>query len=319
MDFGIISLGNHAINRVIPAIIKEGSSIKMIHTRDRARGEKFANELGAVFFGDLDRAVKSDYDASYISSPNFLHFTHSMKSMKAGKDVLLEKPMTLSIGESEELSRYSSKEGIKMKMGFHLRFHPAIDDVREYLSESAIGEPRIAFGNWSHASSHSSSESWWGKPEMVGGGSIVGTGVHVMDSFVNLFGGEIESVSAVNNPKCAVIESTMQVRILFQNGIIANALSSREIGEAGNDLQILGREGSITVRGFYNTNVEASLFLNGDLKKKYPPLVDMYRGEIRSFVAGDGRIASAEDGVISTKLHLLSQKSACEGATIKID
>lgn len=319
MDFGIISLGNHALYRVVPAILSSGSSVEVVYTRDKVKGEKFANEIGAEYTDDIDRAIHTDYDASYISSPNFLHFGHARKSLENGKAVLLEKPMTLKVEESEDLLKFSQTENIKMKIGFHLRFHPVFEDVKKLIYSSKIGEPKVAFGNWSRFSSHSNDRSWWNEPELVGGGSIVGTGVHVMDSFVNLFGNKVESVSAINSPRCAIIEKTMQVRILFESGIIANALSSREIDYQSNDLRVLGTNGAISALAVYESSVNSKLIVNGNIEKEYTQNTNMYEEEIKAFVKGDRKIASAEDGLLSTKMHLYSQKAACDGKVIKIN
>jgi predicted dehydrogenase len=319
MDFGIISLGNHALTRVMPAIRASGSDVTHIYSSDRSKGERVSKEYGAEYVPDLENFVKKPFEAVYISSPNALHFTHSKMSLDAGKSVLLEKPVTLKIEDTKKLANLSEREGIPFCIGFHLRFHPAVKDVSSLLAHNAIGKVMIVSGKFTgHSSRNSPRGTWWDTPEMAGGGSIVGRGVHVMDSFVNLFGKDVVSLSAINNPKCSIIEDTMYTTIEFRSGIIANSLSSRVITSNSNDLEILGTEGSIVVTNFYSTEVASKLLLNDKSSKEYGEKTNMYLEEIRDFTRKREIIAGSEDAVLSTKMHLLSQESACRGRSVTI-
>ena len=147
---------------------------------------------------------------------------------------------------------------------------------------------------------------------------LVGIGVHVFDSFVNLFGKEVESVKAYNFPKCSVVEDTMHSTFDFRNGVIATSLSSRLISSDSNDLVIFGNEGSITVTNFYSTTVSSKLFVNNKLLGEFDGKVDMYAEEVKDFVGRCEKIAGPEDALLSTKMHLYSQESACTGKSIPV-
>ncbi len=316
MDFGIISLGNHAQGRVIPAILNAGSRVTHVYSTDRAKGERVSKNIGAEYCEDLEDFFRRSFEAVYISSPNSLHFTHARMAMEAGKFVLLEKPVTLRVEDTVALAELSAKRSLRFGIGFHLRFHPAVEDVKRILSSGQIGEVRAVFGKFSSNSVSSHDGTWWSDPTMAGGGSISGRGVHIFDSFVNLLGREVISVSASNLPKCAIVEDTMHATFLFQGGIVANSLSSRTMSADYNDLTIIGSEGGISVSNFYSTAVSSKLFVRGKLQKEYDGSTNMYVEEVKDFVKGGKRIAGPEDAVLSTKMHLYSQESACSGKTI---
>ena len=318
MEFGIISLGNHATTRVMPSITKSGSRITHIYSRDRDKGEKISREYGAQFFGDLREFIKQPFEAVYISSPNSLHFIHAKMAFEAGKSVLLENPVTLSIKNTEEIASLSRKMDLKFGIGFHLRFHPAVEEVKKYLSNKSIGETRIASGKFTSNSVSAHDGTWWEMPEMAGGGSIAGRGVHIFDSFINLFGKEVNLVKASNLPRCAVIEDTMQATFEFNNGIIANALSSRVISSIGNDLMIYGSEGNLMVTNFYATSVSSAIYLNGKMIKEFDSRTNMYEEEVKDFTGDFRKIAGPEEAILSTKMHLFSQKAACSGRSVEI-
>ncbi len=317
MDFGIISLGNHAVNRIIPAISKSGNRIVAIYSTDREKGTKISRELGAEYFGDIDKMVRHGYEASYISSPNNLHFEYARKSLERGKHVLLEKPMTLSVDNSERLVDLSIKEGRRLKLGFHLRFHPGIRVIKEHVESGRLGKVMAMSGNFSSLSRRSGSKTWWDMPESAGGGAIVGRGVHVMDSFVFLLGREIESVMAFNTPRCQTIEETFSILARYKSGIIAHALSSRSIPGGSNDLIVLGSEHVAKLTNAFDTKVNSKLIVDDTELSSYSDY-DMYEAEIKDFTSNGNTIADAVDGLLSTRLHIGAQKSACEGREIFI-
>lgn len=313
MEFGLISIGNHAINRIIPAIIDSGNRVSAVYSSDRTKGEKVSGSLGAEFFDSIDKLLSYDVDAVYISSPNFLHYEYAKKSLLSGKDVLLEKPVTLDINHSIELANISKREGRKLNIGFHLRFHPGIQKVRDIVRRGGIGKPIAVYGKWTHLSSHSiPSNSWWGIPEQAGGGSVVGTGVHVMDSFVYTFGSNIKSVWAKNFPHCTVIEESFYINIYYENGFLANSFSSRKVPSMGNDMIVIGEKSVLRLVNAYDTSVNSVLYDGNKEVERYEKGYNMYVEEIKEFSGNGHNIADANDGVISTKLHLLSQRSACE-------
>ena len=96
MKFGVIGLGNHAINRVMPAIMLSGNSIEAVYSRNPEKAERIGRKFGGKAFDNLERMLSSDLDAVYIASPNNLHYENALAALDHGKHVLLEKPMTLS-------------------------------------------------------------------------------------------------------------------------------------------------------------------------------------------------------------------------------
>lgn len=318
MEFGLISIGNHAMTKIIPAIIDSGNRVSAIYSSDRAKGEQISANLGAEFFETIEKLLEYDLDAVYISSPNFLHYEYAKKSLLSGKDVLLEKPMTLNLEQSVELVNISEREGRKLNIGFHLRFHPGIQKVKEMVKAGEIGKPLAVYGKWTHLSSHAlPSNSWWGIPEQAGGGSIVGTGVHVMDSFVNVFGSDIGSIWAKNFPPCKVIEETSFINISYHDGLLANSLSSRKMPSIGNDMIVIGDKSILRLTNAYDTVVKSLLYKDERELARYEKGYNMYLEEIKEFSGNGKNIAGGKEGIISTKLHLLSQRSACEGKELE--
>lgn len=316
MEFGIVSLGNHAINRVIPAIVSTDNKITAIYSTDKQKGTKFARELGAHYYDDLEKMMHESFQAVYISSPNYLHYKYAKIALTHDKHVLLEKPMTLSVRESRELHDIANQKGLRLSIGFHLRFHPSLDYIKDVLSKGGLGEIRLVSGQWSHFSSRNLDNSWWGVDYMVGGGSIVGTGVHVMDTIYNIYHELPRGLIASSYPKGKTIDEHFNIIFDYGESKTGIAISSRKIPDGNNDLLIQGESGYIRVKNFFSTSVDSRIE-TGE-KTLDVPKVDMYREEIRDFVGKGIKIANSYDGVVSTAMHLGAQFSSKEGRYITL-
>ena len=323
MDFGIIGLGNHSTNRIIPAIRAAGFSIGSIYSSDAARGKEVARENGSEYYSDLEKMLSSRVEAVYIGSPNFLHYPQAKLALEAGKNVLLEKQMTLSIAEAADLVSLSRKNGLKLAVGFHMRFHPAVERIRDSVQAGVIGKPIAVSGMWGGppSSSHDSEKhKWWTEDEKVGGGSIMGTGVHVIDSIMYALGRKPEAVSSVKFPQGVVIEETQQVSLVYPD-MIATAISSRSTPSPDNSLYIFGSQGTIVGRGIFGVTIKGSLERNGKLVDSYNG-GSPYEGEIRSFASlarGEKtNIALGEDGEAVVRIVNAANKSADTGRAVSL-
>lgn len=322
MKFGVVGLGNHSLNRVMPAIGATGHDIRSIYSSDKEKGERVSSEYGAEYYADLGKMLSSDMDAVYIGSPNFLHYTQAKAALESGKHVLLEKQMTLDITDAEDLVAVSERTGLKLAIGFHMRSHPVIEKIRKLVSSGEIGEPVTASGTWGGppSSPHTSeSRKWWREDDKVGGGSIMGTGVHVLDSLIYVLGKSPERVSSVKFPSGVVIETTQQVNLIYPD-MAATAVSSRKMINPDNSLHISGSKGTIAGLGIFGVGINGSLVVNGKTVETYSG-GSPYEGEIKSFVSlvngKESNIASGTDGARIVRIVNAANESASTGMEIR--
>lgn len=309
MKFGIIGLGNHAINRVMPAIASSGNSITAIYSRKLEKAQVHGKSYGAQAFEDLQLMLTDgDFESVYIASPNFLHFEQARLSLEKGKHVLLEKQMTLTSEEASELVRISEKEGKTLAVGFHMRFHPAVQEIREMVQSGALGNVTCIRGSWgglSRRPEDNPDRQWWSDEEKAGGGSVMGTGVHVIDTINFILGREPKRVSAFRNPAGRIIDD-IECIMMDYDGIISTAVSSRSIAKPMNDLVVEGTINSIKAAGVFGTQVNSKLYDSYNVViREYSP-VNMYEREVVSFVSKtQGKselIASGRDGEAVVKI-----------------
>ena len=145
LAWGILSTAQIGVNRVIPAI--QGSElgwVSAIASRDLDRAEDAADKLGIpVAYGNYDELLTdSALDAIYIPLPNHMHVSWAIKAAEAGKHVLCEKPLGVTIDEVEQLIDVRDRTGVLIQEAFMVRNHPQWLRARDLVRDGDIGELR---------------------------------------------------------------------------------------------------------------------------------------------------------------------------------
>lgn len=97
---------------------------------------------------DMDQVLKSKkIKAVAIATPVVTHYKLAKKAILAGKDVFVEKPLTLTTGEAEELIRLAKKKERLLMVGHILQYHPAVIKLKELISNGKLGEIRYIYSN----------------------------------------------------------------------------------------------------------------------------------------------------------------------------
>ena len=324
MKFAIIGLGNHAINRVMPAISATGNSISAIYSRNLEKADQQSKIYGSSSFNDLGKLFKEgDFESVYISSPNFLHYRQAMDALHNGKHVLLEKQMTLSTEEAEKLVAESGKLGLNLSVGFHMRFHPAVREIRDMVQDGSMGSITFISGIWgalAAGGSRSTDREWWDDPDKSGGGSVMGTGVHVIDTVNFILGRGPDSVSCFKVPD-RVVEDTFLMTAKY-SGTVVSVVSSRAMKNPRNDLLVSGTGNTISVSDIFGTVVESKMTGPEGMVMKHYSGIKLYEEEIKSFVRScsgiDEVIASGKDGLSVVRIVNAAFESSSTGLTVHL-
>ena len=144
--WGILSTAKIGQNSVIPAIQKgEQGEVRAICSRGAGRAEEVAEKTGIpVAYGSYEELLSDPLiDAIYNPLPNSMHLEWNVKIMEAGKHVLCEKPLGLSVEEVEEMIRVRDRCGVKAGEAFMSRSHPQWADIRRRIDSGEIGNVRM--------------------------------------------------------------------------------------------------------------------------------------------------------------------------------
>jgi predicted dehydrogenase len=153
LRWGVLSTANIGLKKVLPAMLRgEYTTITAIASRDFAKARQAANALGIpTAYGSYEELVADpNIDAIYNPLPNQLHVPWSIKAAEAGKHVLCEKPIGLSVAEAETLLAVRECTGVKIGEAFMIRCHPQWLRVRALIDEGRIGDLRAVMGCFSY-------------------------------------------------------------------------------------------------------------------------------------------------------------------------
>ena len=140
---------------------------------------------------------KSDIDAVIIATPTSTHKDVAIDCLKAGKDVLIEKPIARTYHEAKQIVDAAKKNKKKLMVGMNLSYRPDAMLLRSFINSDEIGEPFYVKCGWIRK--QSSSEKWFTKKDESGGGVIIDLGIHILDLALWLLDyPEISSVSSQN-------------------------------------------------------------------------------------------------------------------------
>jgi predicted dehydrogenase len=153
LRFGVLSTANIGLKKVIPAMQRgEFTTVTAIASRDLAKAQDAATKLGiATAYGSYEELLADpNIDAIYNPLPNQLHVPWTAKAAEAGKHVLCEKPLSMTVAEAKTLLDVRARTGVKICEAFMIRSAPQWQRVRQLIDEGRIGELRAVAGVYSY-------------------------------------------------------------------------------------------------------------------------------------------------------------------------
>ena len=340
IGWGFIGTGNYPNSRIAPAAaLADHTSIVAAYSRDRQRAEEFAKNHGAqaAYTSVEELLADSRVDVVFIASPNHLHAEFTQMAAKAGKHVLVEKPMATTVSDCVDMIRACKANGVRLGLGFQLRFHPGHIEASRLVREGALGEVSLVQGligsgvrGQTRREIRSGLRSWWESPEMVGNAmTFIGSGVHCMDAVENLIGQTVVEVAAITDGQTedTPLESLVSLSLRFSGGAIGTLCSSSRVPDAINDVTVYGSDGRIILRDASRPAMGGRLELvseteNADVTYDSDPLALakwQIEGFNRAITNGEESHATGSDGLRSVQITQAMIESAKTRRTVRVE
>jgi len=176
--WGVLGAANIAIKKVIPGMQRcIRAEVAAIASRDLGRARSAADQLklGKAYGSYEELLADPGIDAIYNPLPNHLHVPWSIKAAEAGKHVLCEKPISLTVTEAKRLIEARDRTGVKIGEAFMVRTHPQWLRAREIVRSGEIGELRCIMSAFSYF--NRDPENIRNVPEF-GGGAVMDIGCY---------------------------------------------------------------------------------------------------------------------------------------------
>ena len=202
MNFGILGYGKIVREEIAPAIYQAGHQICATGSRSNTRPDGFT---GRVHGNYSDCINDSEVDAIYIATPNHLHVPLACEAMRAGKPVLCEKPIALSVAEFETLCAVQAETQVTLQEAFMVNHHPQWEQIRQQdLGNSGMLHTSFTYTPRLNSDVRSQSE--------LGGGVWWDIGCYGLWACYQLGARTLESVSGIwktNGEVCDQVQVTL--------------------------------------------------------------------------------------------------------------
>ena len=240
-------LGAARINRrLIPAMRLAGrSELVAIASRDRARGQAYAREWNIAESIHGYEALLADprINAVYIPVPNSEHVPWTLAAIAAGKHVMCEKPIALTVGDVDRIAHAAASAGVIVEEGYMYRHEPMTARVAALVQDGAIGALRAIVSGFTFSLTDTVNIRL--RPEL-GGGSLWDVGCYPVSYAQLLLGHAPTMVAGMAHWTTSGVDDEFTGMLRFDEGVTASIYSGFRAGPR-TWMEILGSEGTLTV------------------------------------------------------------------------
>lgn len=188
---GIIGAGQVAENVHLPAYMSQNElcEVVAVSSRNRSSAEALAEkfEIPGIYDDHMRMLEEMGLDAVSICVPNNVHYGMTMDALKAGVNVLCEKPPAMTVYEAVEMEKEAHKRGVLLTYGFHMRHLEEVRILKEKIERNELGKVYHLETSWNRRRGIPG----WGNftdRKVQGGGPLIDLGSHMLDLAAYLLG-----------------------------------------------------------------------------------------------------------------------------------
>ncbi len=253
IGFGIIGTG--VIAEFHAAALKDVEGAELVAVCDRVaeRAQAFSEKYGVPYECDLDVFLaREDIDAVTIATPTGVHADVAVPAAKAGKHILCEKPLEVTVERANRIIDACEASGVVLASVFQLRLSLSVQLIKKAIKEGRFGKIVMATVQvkWFRDQAYYDSGKWRGTWAMDGGGALMNQAVHTIDLLTYLVG-RPESVSAYTATLTHTgieVEDTAAAVVKFESGAMGTIEASTSCAPGFPlHLEICGEKGSVVL------------------------------------------------------------------------
>lgn len=206
------------------------AEVVAVYARKQERAKAFADKYGIPnHYSDLDAVIeKSGCEVVDICLPNYLHAEATLKAAKAGKHIIIEKPLATTLEDADKMISACREAGVKLMYAEELCFAPKYERVRGMVKEGAVGDIYMLKQGEKHSGPHA---DWFYDIDLAGGGVLMDMGCHAIGWFNWMLDNAkpksvIASMSTVFHKGRTRGEDNSIVIVEYDNGVTAVAENS---------------------------------------------------------------------------------------------
>jgi UDP-N-acetyl-2-amino-2-deoxyglucuronate dehydrogenase len=258
---GIIGCGH--IGKRHAAVLDASEDYRVVAVDDieQEKAEDLAELYGIkTWSSDIQKFLAADIDLVSICTPHYLHKEMALAAMQAGKDVVVEKPMALSVAEAQEMTRVSEQLGRKLFVIKQNRFNVPIRLAEEAIRDGKLGKIFMVQCNvmWNRHQEYYDQSDWRGDKQKEGG-ALFTQASHFIDILVWWFGDLIAANARVATQNHNIeVEDAGSAALEFASGVLGTLTWTTNIYNKNYEgsITIIGEFGTIKIGGAYLNKIE---------------------------------------------------------------
>lgn len=289
LRWGLLSTAR--INRALIPPLRASSRNQLVAVASRSaeQAEGYARDW------DIPRAHSSyeslladpEIDVIYNPLPNSMHTEWSIRAAQAGKHVLCEKPLALSVDEVDAMIQASQQYGVVIAEAFMYRHHPQTLKAKDLVDSGALGDLALIRGSFSFSLTRPGNVRW---DPALGGGSLWDVGCYPVSYARFIAGAEPEEVFGWQVSTPEGVDATFAGQLRFpanrQGAVLAQIDSSFRLPER-TQIEIAGTEASLRIPIPFKPGLNETIYLvrDGEVQSLSVPGQDLYSGEVEDMAA----------------------------------
>ncbi|WP_281631680.1 Gfo/Idh/MocA family protein [Flavobacterium luteolum] len=279
IKWGIIGLGNIASQFASDLLLIENAELTAVASRDFTKAEEFGGKFNALrMYNSYDLLFEdSEVEIVYIATPHNSHVELSIKALENGKNVLCEKPMSLSYKDAQRIIEASKKHNRFFMEAFWTRFIPSVQDVLQKINNGIIGDINYIKADFAFHGSETENKRLFDKE--LGGGALFDIGVYPLFLSYLLLGKPNEIAAKAIKHKNDI---DLQTSMILQYETAQSVLHASIVSESDMKAIISGIKGRIELNAPWYVADGYSLFINEEKEATFtlPTLGKGYSHEI---------------------------------------
>ena len=304
MNIAILGPGGISDDQHAPAVCAHpDTQLWSVLSRSLERANDFArrHNLKAPVpgYSSLDKLLADPaLDAVIVATPDRLHEQQVIACAKAGKHVLLEKPMSTSVESCQRMIDACQSNNVVLALAYHLRWHDGHRKIQQMVKERKLGRIRHMRIHWTFSAPDGS--NWRGSPEAGRWWALAANGTHCVDQvrwFLQPNEGEIVDIRClVSRAKFdSPHDETSIVTLLFESGTTAEICVSVQFASQSR-VELYGDDGNVRMEDTMGRHGGGSIELNGHPLQF--EILNPFYGELNDFVEAIKQSKSPEvDGL----------------------
>jgi UDP-N-acetyl-2-amino-2-deoxyglucuronate dehydrogenase len=254
IGFGIIGCG--MISRFHAKAVADikGAKVTACFDSFTSAADKFGAEIGCKIYHDLDKMLADKaVDVVTICTPSGVHMEPAVAAAKAGKHIIVEKPLDITLKRCDAMIAAAKKAGVVLSTIFPSRFHESSQLLKQAIEKGRFGKLTMgdAYVKWFRTQEYYDGGAWRGTWALDGGGALMNQAVHSVDLLLWFMGPAVEvaAYTATLAHERIEVEDVVVATVRFKNGALGviEASTATWPGELKR-IEVSGNAGSATVR-----------------------------------------------------------------------